>query len=58
MVKRICPDCSKSWYSAAAEQNWNCECGMTLSKEHEVPLSEVGSEYGQAARSSDRKSEN
>ncbi len=53
MVRRDCPNCNKSWYSADAGKNWNCECGATLSKEHEVPL-EGGSDYGQAARSSDR----
>lgn len=57
MTRRICPICGRSWYSSQTDGTWICECGAEIGKEHEVSL-ERGEEDGQAARSSDRKSEN
>ncbi len=37
---RKCPGCSKIYYSAAKEQDWDCpNCGETITKEdeHEQP---------------------
>lgn len=31
MQKHTCPGCGKTWYSAAAEQPWQCEvCGAII----------------------------
>lgn len=38
--KRICPTCGAVWYSAAAEQDWNCGlCGTRLPKSSTIPVS-------------------
>lgn len=38
MIHRVCPECNRSWYSAATI-SWPCpECGTVLRPEHEKPL--------------------
>lgn len=42
MVKRVCPSCGASWYSAdTSEKAWRCErCGAEIPKKYETGINE------------------
>ena len=40
MIKRLCPLCGRTWYSAAEDENWTCDtCGHNLTPEMNEPVS-------------------
>ena len=39
MIKRLCPLCGRTWYSAAEDENWTCDsCGHNLTPEMNKPI--------------------
>jgi ribosomal protein L37AE/L43A len=45
MIKRICPQCGKTAYSADEGGNWECkECGYPLTPEDNRPVGSDGKE--------------
>lgn len=38
MIKRLCPLCGRTWYSAAEQDDWTCDsCGHNLTPEMNKP---------------------
>lgn len=51
MIRRVCPECGASWYSADTKP-WLCDgCGMELRSEHERPLKIEGKDEETCVRS-------